>query len=69
MLVLTRKVNQELIIGDNIRIRVMFIGNDTVKIGIDAPDDVYIKRAESLTNYVLADETSHNGSKKTLGSL
>ena len=46
MLVLSRKVGQELVIGDNIRITVNRIGGSRVTLGIVAPDDVRIVRSE-----------------------
>lgn len=46
MLVLTRKVGEEIVIGDNIRITVVEVGPGRVKIGIAAPKDVRIDREE-----------------------
>jgi carbon storage regulator len=46
MLVLTRKVGQEIIIGDNIRITITQVKGDRVRIGIDAPTDVSVDRHE-----------------------
>lgn len=46
MLVITRKPEEGLIIGDNIRITVVEAGKDRVKLGIDAPADVKIIRNE-----------------------
>lgn len=46
MLVLTRKVNQELLVGDKIRIVVLGVSGDQVKLGIDAPRDVVVRRLE-----------------------
>lgn len=46
MLVLTRKVDQSIIIGDNIRVVVVDVRGDQVKIGIDAPRDVMVHRHE-----------------------
>ncbi|MGN0695993.1 MAG: carbon storage regulator [Oscillospiraceae bacterium] len=46
MLVITRKADEGVIIGDNIRITVAEIGRDRVKLGIDAPGDIKIIRNE-----------------------
>ncbi len=46
MLVLTRKKGQSLHIGDNIRIVVLEVTGDTVRIGIEAPAEVAIYRSE-----------------------
>lgn len=46
MLVLTRKPNEEIIIGDNIRITVVEVAPGRVKIGISAPKSVRVDRAE-----------------------
>lgn len=48
MLILQRKKEQSLKIGDNITIRITDIGNDWVKLAIDAPRDVPIVRTELL---------------------
>lgn len=46
MLVLTRKPNEDIIIGDNIRITVVEIAPGRVKIGVSAPKSVRVDRAE-----------------------
>ena len=46
MLVLSRKLNQSIIIGSNIRILVVGLDRDQVKLGIEAPRDVPIHRFE-----------------------
>lgn len=46
MLVLSRKLNEELVIDGNIRIRVVHVGEGKVRIGIDAPATVGIRRGE-----------------------
>lgn len=48
MLILQRKKGQELNIGDNISITVLDVGNDWVKLAIDAPRDVSILRSELI---------------------
>lgn len=46
MLVLSRKVGEKLVIGDNITIVVSRVAGNRVTIGIDAPDSVRIMRGE-----------------------
>lgn len=46
MLVLTRKKGQSLNIGENIRIVVLEISGDNIRIGIEAPPEVGIYRSE-----------------------
>lgn len=46
MLVLSRKVGQEILVGDNVRITVTKVSGNRVTLGIEAPDDVRILRGE-----------------------
>jgi carbon storage regulator len=46
MLVLTRKVGETLMIGDSIRVTVLDIQDNQVRIGIAAPTSVPINREE-----------------------
>lgn len=46
MLALSRKLQESVIIGDNIEITVLSISKDQVKIGINAPKSVSIHRKE-----------------------
>ncbi len=46
MLILTRKVNQKLIINDNIEVIILESYKNTVKIGVNAPNNVQIYREE-----------------------
>lgn len=48
MLVLTRKVGEQILIGDDIVITVLDSRGDGVRIGIDAPRGVKIQREEVL---------------------
>jgi len=46
MLVLTRKTNQSIMIGDDTEISVLSVSGDKVRIGITAPRDVPVFRKE-----------------------
>ncbi len=46
MLVLGRKVNESIIIADNVVVTVLAVDGERVKIGIDAPSDISILRQE-----------------------
>lgn len=48
MLILQRKKNESLVIGDNITITIIDSGSDSVKLAIDAPKDIPIVRSELL---------------------
>ncbi|MBV9149869.1 MAG: carbon storage regulator [Candidatus Eremiobacteraeota bacterium] len=47
MFVVTRKINEELLIGNAVRIVVLEVSGRQVKLGIDAPDDVRVTRLKS----------------------
>ncbi|MCL1992622.1 MAG: carbon storage regulator CsrA [Spirochaetes bacterium] len=46
MLILSRKVNEKIMIGDNIEVSVIEIRGDQVRIGVEAPKNVKVFRME-----------------------
>jgi len=46
MLILTRRVGESLIIGDDVVVNVLGVKGNQVRIGIDAPKDVTVHREE-----------------------
>jgi carbon storage regulator len=46
MLILTRRIGESLVIGENIVVRVVEIKGTQVRLGIEAPGDVQILREE-----------------------
>lgn len=60
MLVLTRKVNQSIIIGDSIEVVVLEVRGEQVRIGIKAPRDVVVHRSE-IFQQILEENESASG--------
>jgi len=46
MLILTRRVGETLVIGDNVRVTVLGVRGHQVRIGVDAPKEVTVHREE-----------------------
>lgn len=48
MLILTRKLNESIVIDDNITMTIFGINGNSVKLGIDAPKEIMILRKELI---------------------
>ncbi len=60
MLVLSRRPGEEIIIDGKIRVTVVSVKGDRVRIGVDAPGDVPVDRAEvHKRRHEFGDEPSH----------
>jgi carbon storage regulator len=46
MLVLTRKLNESIMVGDDVKITIVDVKGDQVKLGITAPREVAVHREE-----------------------
>lgn len=46
MLILTRRVGETLIVGDNVTVTVLGVKGNQVRIGVNAPKDVSVHREE-----------------------
>jgi carbon storage regulator len=71
MLVLTRKSNQSIMIGDEIEISVLAVMGEKVRIGISAPRDVPVFRKEVYLEIKLdeADDDQREAVAKALDEL
>ena len=59
MLILTRKVGESVLIGDGIKVSILAVKGNQVRVGIDAPKDVSVHREEVRAR--LQAETQNRG--------
>jgi len=66
MLVLTRKANQSIMIGDNIEVSVLSVLGEKVRLGIQAPRDVPVFRKEVFLEIQAQNLQAAEASKESL---
>ena len=73
MLVLSRKQHQSIVIDDNIVVTVLSVKGGIVKLGLTAPGDVHIVRAELISRLSPTESPSPpgcgSGSSRTLYAM
>ena len=73
MLVLTRKTNQSIMIGDDVEVSVLAVSRDKIRLGITAPREVPVFRKEVYLSIqeeqVSADEGATKQVEKALDDL
>ena len=62
MLILTRRVGETLMIGDEVSVTVLGVKGNQVRIGINAPKDVAVHREEIYTRIKREEEDAAQGS-------
>ncbi|OHW61969.1 hypothetical protein EUAN_17330 [Andreesenia angusta] len=60
MLVLTRKLNEKIVIDGNIEVEILGITDGKVKLGISAPKDIEIHRGEVYQEIIESNKSSVN---------
>ena len=69
MLILSRKVNESIVIGDTIEVSVVEMRGDQVKLGIVAPRDVHVHRKEVFDAIQNENRAAARASSADLSSL
>jgi len=62
MLILTRRLGEKLIIGDDVTVTILGVKGCQVRIGIDAPSDVQVNR-EEIYQRILKERKVLNGTR------
>lgn len=69
MLVLTRKSDQSVILGDDIEVKVLAVRGDQVSLGFSAPMEMSINRKEVYEAILAANKAAADNSDVPLGVL
>jgi len=67
MLVLTRRINESIVINDDVSVLVVEVRGDRVRLGIEAPKDVSVHRKEVYD--VIKESTPAKPKKRTVGTV
>lgn len=68
MLILTRRVGENIVVGDDIVISVVEVRGDAVRIGIQAPRSVTVHREEVYRELQRANEAAASPSDEAVGA-
>jgi len=60
MLILTRKIGESIIIGDNVKVTVLGVEGRQIRVGIDAPKEISVHR-EEIYDKIAAENASMVG--------
>ena len=66
MLIITRRPNQKIMLGDNVTIHVMEVSGNNVRLGIEAPKSIPVYREEIWIAVKQENEAAANAKATTL---
>lgn len=69
MLVLSRRIGESVMIGDDVTVTILDVRGDVVRVGIDAPRSIAVNRAELLAELESSNVASAAASDQTVSAL
>lgn len=69
MLVLSRRIGESVVVGEDVTITVLEVRGDVVRVGIDAPRSVAVHRAELLEQLESTNREAASPSEDAVASL
>ena len=69
MLVLSRRVGESVVIGDDVTVTILEVRSDVIRVGIDAPRSVAVHRAELLIELEASNRDSASPSEDAVTAL
>lgn len=69
MLVLSRRVGESVVIGDDVTVTVLEVRGDVIRIGVDAPRSVQVRRHELLVALEETNRAAASPSKDAIAGL
>lgn len=69
MLVLSRRIGESVVIGDDVTVTILEVRGDVVRVGIDAPRSVSVHRAELLEQLETSNRESASPSEDAVANL
>ena len=61
MLILTRKANETLIVGDNVTVTILGVKGNQVRIGVNAPKEISVHREEVYDRIIAEKQQEQTG--------
>jgi carbon storage regulator len=69
VLVLSRRVGESVVIGDNVTVTVLEVRGDVIRVGIDAPREVAVHRKELLEELAASNRAAASPDDRVVASL